>query len=280
MKNLGKIVLIGALIVGFVRCQNQRPRAEDIVAQVGNAYLTRQTLKAIIPEHLPEDVRQVYLRKLVDNWVKSQLLAQQAQQSGIDLTVRDQWEMDNLHRQLLSEAYIANQVPMDFEIPEKEIRTYYETYKDEFKRDREEVHLIHLFLEKRDRAIEKEIRESKDLLKVIQKNFLDQRITPLMEKNGDLGYLSVEHLKKPFQRYIKRAKPGDIIGPIKSAEGYHFFQIVDRQPKGSYKALDLVREEIIARLKIEHRNTLIKNLIEKLRQNTIVTINLENFSWE
>ncbi len=279
MKRFGFIIW-GLLLALLWGCQNNRPRPEDIVAQVGDAYLTRQTLKAIIPEQLPEETRQVYLRKLVDDWIKTQLLAQEAVRSGIDLTPRDKWSLESLQRQLLGEALLANQVPTDFQIPEKEIRAYYETYKDEFKRDKEEVHLVHLFLEKRDRAIEKEIRETKDLLKVIQKNFLDQRITPLMEKNGDLGYLSAENLKKPFRRYIKRAKVGDIIGPIRSDKGYHFFQVLDRQPKGSYKSLDLVRDEIEARLKIEHRNQLIKDLIEKLRRNANVQVYFENFNWE
>ncbi len=139
---------------------------------------------------------------------------------------------------------------------------------------------MRLFLEKRDRAIEREIKDTKDLLTVIEKNFLDQRVTPLMEKNGDLGYLSVDNLKKPFRWYINRAKVGDIVGPIKTDDGYHFFQILDRQPAGSYRALELVREEIVARLKIEHRNKLIKELVDRLRRNAEVQVFLENFNWE
>ncbi len=280
MKYVKHIILGGFLAFLFFSCQNNRPRPEDVVAQVGDAYLTRQTLREIIPEHLPEDTRQVYLRKLVDEWVQTQLLAQEAKRTGIDFTPRDQWAIESLKRQLLSEALIANQVPTDFQISEKEIRAYYETFKDEFKRDKEEVHLVYLFLEKRDRAIEKEIKETKNLLTVIQKNFLDQRVTPLMEKNGDLGYLPLESLKKTFRWYIKRAKVGDIIGPIKLDPGYHFFQLLDRQPKGTYRSLELVRDEIEARLKIEHRNQLVKDLIEKLRRNANVQVFLENYNWE
>ncbi len=274
---IGGVVILAVLLAS---CQNNRPRPEDVVAQVGNAYLTRQTIKEIIPEQLPEESRQVYLRKLVDDWVRTQLLAQEAQRTGMDFTPRDRWAIESLKRQLLSEALVANQVPTDFQIPEKEVRAYYETYKDEFKRDKEEVHLVHLFLEKRDRAIEREIKDTKDLLTVIEKNFLDQRVTPLMEKNGDLGYLSVDNLKKPFRWYINRAKVGDIVGPIKTDDGYHFFQILDRQPAGSYRALELVREEIVARLKIEHRNKLIKELVDRLRRNAEVQVFLENFNWE
>ncbi len=280
MKYIPHISLLVTVVTLLVTCQNNRPRPEDVVARVGEAYLTRQTIKAIIPEQLPEESRQVYLRKLVDDWVRTQLLAQEARRSGIDFTIRDRWAIESLKRQLLSEALIANQVPTDFQIPEKEVRAYYETYKEEFKRDKEEVHLVHLFLEKRDRAIEREIKDSKNLQAVIEKNFLDQRVTPLMEKNGDLGYLSVENLKKPFRWYINRAKVGDIVGPIKSNNGYHFFQVLDRQPAGSYKALELVRAEIVARLKIEHRHKLVKELVDQLRRNAEVQIFLENFNWE
>ncbi len=280
MKYLPHISLLVTVVTLLVTCQNNRPRPEDVVARVGEAYLTRQTIKAIIPEQLPEESRQVYLRKLVDDWIRTQLLAQEARRSGIDFTTRDRWAIESLKRQLLSEALIANQVPTDFQIPEKDVRAYYETYKEEFKRDKEEVHLVHLFLEKRDRAIEREIKDSKNLQAVIEKNFLDQRVTPLMEKNGDLGYLSVENLKKPFRWYINRAKVGDIVGPIKSNNGYHFFQVLDRQPAGSYKALELVRTEIVARLKIEHRHKLVKELVDQLRRNAEVQIFLENFNWE
>ena len=50
-----------------------------------------------------------------------------------------------------------------------------------------------------------------------------------------------------FSSYIFGNK-NDVIGPITSKKGYHFFKILNRYEKGSVKGLEIVYDEIFQRL--------------------------------
>ena len=269
-----------AVILLVLSCQRKVPNPAKVVARVGDAYLTIDMVTPLIPQNLPAEHRSSYIQKLVNQWVDMQILAQTAHHNGFSLDPHDQWEVDMLRMNLLAQKYINREIGRKIIVTDKEIEDYYNANKDEFKRQNEEVHLVHLFLEKRDPAIQKDIRESNNLLEVIQKNYLDQRATPVLEPNGDLGYVVFKQLRPIFQRYLKRKKTGVIVGPIRMKEGYHYFQILDRQPAGSIRSLDLVRDEIIARLQVQKRNQEIHRLIDKLKEQFEIELHLNHIPVE
>ncbi|NOX38288.1 MAG: hypothetical protein GXO78_12220 [Calditrichaeota bacterium] len=257
--------LLGMSLV-LAGCPRETPDPSEIVARVGDAYLTRDVVQELIPENLPPEKKSSYLQKLVNQWIEAQVLAQAARKEGLELSPGEQYKANWVQLDMLGNKYIEQKISNLIPVTEKEIEEYYLANQEEFKRDFAEVHLVHLFLEKRDRAIEKDIRESKSLLEVIEKNYLDQRATPLLEPNGDLGYVIYDHLRPEFKRALRNRKTGEIIGPIRTRDGYHYLQLLDRQPEGSIRSLDMVREEIAARIKLQKRNQEIKKLIESLKE--------------
>ncbi len=262
------LAVIAGVSLVLTGCPRETPEPSEIVARVGEVYLTRDVVKELIPENLPQEKKNSYLQKLVNQWIEAQVLVQAAQKEGIQLSPGEQFQARWVELDMLGNKYAEQKIGKFIPVTETEIEEYYLTNQEEFKRDFAEVHLVHLFLEKRDRAIEKDIRESESLLEVIEKNYLDQRATPLLEPNGDLGYVVYDHLRPEFQRALRNRKTGEIIGRIRSNGGYHYLQLLDRQPKGSIRSLEMVRQEIVARIKTRKRNQQLKKLIESLKEKT------------
>jgi parvulin-like peptidyl-prolyl isomerase len=274
MNILKPIILLISLVLPLfiLSCRNSNVPAIEIVARAGDRYLTREELLNWMPKNIPEEQKEILARQYIDRWVNKTVLALSAQSDGIQLTAYEKWSLDNLQKEMLAQKYLNSKLPRELIITDQEIATYYEEKKDQFIRSEDEVHLIQLFLENLDRAIAEEIREQQSLLEVIKKNYLDTQINRIVEKNGDLGYVPVENLRKEIARQVKNGRTGRIYGPINIEKGYYYFQMMDKQSAGSYRSLDLVQEEIRMRLISIKREKLAEDLSKRISEKYSVEI--------
>jgi len=266
------------LVLAVVGCQSPKPLPGEIVARVGDQYLTRTQVMLLVPSSLEEDTKEQYMRNIIDRWVELQVLAKAAESEGIELTELQRFELEKMRLEMLATRYIQNKLSGDVLITDEEIEEYYQQNQKEFVRDADEVHLVHLFLEKLDRAIVNEIRQSKELLAVIEKNYLDRQITTMREKNGDLGYVQVQDLRPEIRKTVRFARTGRIYGPIKSSDGYHYIQVLDKKKAGTIRSLELVRSGIELRLKMEKREEALKALKVALKKQFDVETFLTNIN--
>ncbi len=262
-----KIVWIALLAVLMLAgCSESQPVADQVVARVGEAYLSRETVLQLMPENLSKAEREFFIKRIIEQWVDNQVLAQAARKNGLELSPEDRWHLDKMANEMLGNKYLKTKVGKDFVITDREVEDYYETHQEQFTRDKDEVHLIHLYLDKPDNTIAKEIRATKDLLEVIKTNYLDLQITPAVEPNGDLGYVPVEQLRPAFQKAIQGTKTGLVYGPIRTSQGIHYLQVIDRKPAGSVRSISLVRNEIETFLRIARREKRIDEMVESMRK--------------
>lgn len=268
IKTQAAVLLLALLLLAG--CQGKGPKGREIVAKVEGAYLTREVVLALIPENLNGEEREFFIKRIIDQWIDNQVLAQKARQEGLELSVTESWQIRNLETDMLAEKYLNTTVKINFMVTDQEIEDYYNSNLEQFKRNLDEARLVHVFFEQLDNTIAKEIRESKDLLEVIQKNYLDRQDNRIMEANGDLGYIPVEQLRKEFQQTIKNSKTGAIYGPIRTSDGYHYLQVLDRQPAGSFRDLNTVRDEVIVHLQAAKRFREIKIIKEQTRKEFAV----------
>lgn len=262
----GLLFLLLSGIIVFSGCRQKGPEPSEIVAKVGNSYLTVEMVNNLVPENISDQEKFRYKKSLVDRWIERQMMAQQAEIEGIELSPEDNWKLENMKADILATKLLEKKVRKNIPVTDKEIEDYYEKNKDQFRREKDEVYLVHLFLEKLDKAIVREIKQSKMLMDVIQKNFLEGQANRLVEPNGDLGYVAVSDLNSKFRWAIRGKKTGIIYGPIRTKYGYHFLQVLDRQPAESIRSLELVRDEIIKTIRIEKRQQMIKNLKESIKK--------------
>jgi parvulin-like peptidyl-prolyl isomerase len=261
-----KICLVAVAAVFLCACQEKRLQPGEIVARVGDEYLTRDMVLLLLPEGLGGEEREFFIKRLVENWIETRTLAQKARNEGFELSEQDRWNIQNIESEILVTKFLEVNIDADNPVTDRAIEAYYNANQEEFIRASEEVHLVHLFFEKVDKAIAEEIRQSQSLLDVIKNNYLDLQINRVIEPNDDLGYVPVEQLRPEFQRAIKFLSTGAIKGPIKTGDGVHYLQLIDRQPAGSLRKLSLVKDEIEQYLQVTERHRKTKLLKEKIRK--------------
>ena len=248
-----------------------------MVAQVNEAQITNAELEAAIPEGSSPEVKLALKRNLMEKWIEEEIFYQVALEEGLSLSEQEMLLVKNYEKRLLVQKYIDMRLSHNYRILDQEVEDYYNKHQREFVWDDETVHIIHLVLDNDDSAIKSEIRQSKDLMEVIKKNFFDQQSTP-ERPIGDLGYQKLSEFPNTIQRRIRNLKPGNISGPLKTNYGYHYIQLLDYQKKGAIKELDLARDEIYMRLQFLNRNEEIKNIKQSLRSGFTIQTDLSKLS--
>ena len=185
--------------------------------------------------------------------------------------------MEAYRKRLLIEKYLAKHLNRTYRVLDQEIEDYYKQHEQEFVWNEDHVHLIHLVMDNDDRVIRTEVGNSKDLLEVIRKNFFDQKSTP-ERPIGDLGYIRLSILPEKLASRIRTMRTGTIQGPIKTEYGYHYVQLMDYQKAGTIKALDIVRNEIIERIKLQKRKNELDELMRTLRTNFTIQTDLSKLA--
>ncbi len=142
-------------------------------------------------------------------------------------------------------------------VNDAEIKSYYEDHIDEFK-EGEQAHARHILIrvvpgagpdadaEARVKAeqVAKLARSGVDFATLAEKHSEDPGSK---SRGGDLGWFGRGSMVKEFEDAVFGAKPGDIVGPVKSQFGYHIIKVEGFRP-ARVKPLDEVKDEVRFRL--------------------------------
>jgi peptidyl-prolyl cis-trans isomerase C len=246
----------------FVACSKQEQPKTDVVAQVNLAQMTTRDLDLAVPQAVSAEIGTTLKRKLVEKWIEDEIFYQAALREGMALSDNEMQQVENYRRSLLVGKYLDKYVNMNYKPLDQEIENYYNQHRKEFVWEDEYTHLIHLVLDTDDQTLKDEISKSVNLIEVIKNNYMDQQAST-WRPIGDLGYIKLKDFPPRLVQIIRQTPTGAIRGPIKTEYGYHYIQVIDLQPAGAQQELEVVREEIIMRLKIERR----MKEIDKLKQN-------------
>ena len=268
------IIFFAFLITG---CANKSDNKKNVVAQVNTAQITNTELESAIPEGSPAEAKLALKRNLMEKWIEEEILYQVAQEEGLSLSEQEMQLVINYEKRLLIQKYIDTRLSHNYRILDQEVEDYYNKYQREFVWNEETVHIIHLVLENDDSAIKSEIRNTKDLMEVIKKNYFDQQSSP-ERPIGDLGYHKLSEFPNTIQRQISKIKTGNISGPIKTNYGYHYIQLLDFQKKGAIKDLEMARDEIYMRLQLRKRDEEIESIKQSLRAKFTIQTDLSKLS--
>jgi len=173
---------------------------------------------------------------------------------------------------------IDNQIMALVVIPEQEIRTFYDTHPESFKKS-EQVRASHILI-KVDSQAEPSVKdEKKAKLQKIQKRLkggedfavLAKEFSecPRNIKGGDLGYFGRGNMVKPFEDVAFALKTGEVSDIVETRFGYHLIKVVDKKPE-SVVGYEDVKDNIGQYLKKEKTGKELKGYIDKLRKKAVV----------
>jgi len=264
-----------------------------VVAKVGDDVITAEELKHRLDETSPF-LRARYntldrKKEFLENLIRNELLAQEAQRQGFDKSpaVREQ-----MKRAMIQEL-IKHQLDEKLtgaDIADDDLKKFYDAHVDDFVKP-ERARVFHIVLpaktaaekaEARKKAVallkDIDAREKKGEVNAFQttamKESKDQLSAPM---GGDLRFLSHEELAKAYSRELATAafdlkNPGDKGGPIETPAGV---ELVKLQVKtvALNRSFDESKDSIRGRMARERRSHEYDDWMKKLRQNTTVAIN-------
>jgi peptidyl-prolyl cis-trans isomerase C len=274
---LPAVLLLALITCGSSSCSKKEQMKADVVAQVNLAQMTTRDLEIAVPQTVTVEVAAALKRKLVEKWIEDEIFYQTAMNEGISLNDDEIQQVENYRRSLLVEKYLDKYVNLNYRPLDQEIENYYNQHRREFVWQEEYAHLIHLILDTDDQNLKEEISKSANLIEVIKNNFLDQQ-SSAWRPIGDLGYVKLSELPQRLVQTIRQAPTGAIRGPIKTDYGYHYIQVIDLQPAGAQKELEVVKDEIVLRLKIERRLKEIEKLKQNLQPNFTIQTDLSKLN--
>ncbi len=138
---------------------------------------------------------------------------------------------------LVETSKLRRLLPVD----EAELQSYYEEHKDEFL-EGEQAHARHILIRVAPDASEEErtdaellangvaeiARSGADFAELAAKHSQDPGSK---DQGGDLGWFGRGRMVKEFEDAVFSAKPGDIVGPIRSQFGYHIIRVEGFRPE-------------------------------------------------
>lgn len=264
-----------------------RERRSHVIARVGGVTITVGEVEDQIARQSPfmraRYRDQAQLRDLVQNMIRFELLAREAQRQGFgdDPEVRDATAQSAV-QQLIRERFDEPITPDT--VPAEDVRAYYDAHPDEFSRP-EMRRASHILVATRERA--QELRDqarsadARTFRQLAQEHSLDAETRA---RGGDLQYFddqgrSPTSADTPVDTAIVRAafalaEVGDVSEPIEVDGQWTLVKLTGRRP-AEHRTIDDAGPSIRLRLWRERRQRAIDEFVEGLRGRATVETHYE-----
>jgi len=235
-----KFKILFIFLTAFSFCNNSNKPA-DYIARVNDAYLTTNYLQNIYPD-MDSDyfASDDYLKSLTSNWIKNEILYQQAEKYHFDKEESIQYKIENFKKQLIIDSYVHYLLQTNINVSENEIRNFYFQNRSSFLRDVDEAKVSHLIVEDFD-----ESNRIKNILRSRNRREIDQLFN---NYNFETKVVRRGESIKELDKTIFESPPRTVLGPIPSDYGYHIIEVISRSKAGSIRSIDDVRNEILQKL--------------------------------
>ncbi len=179
----------------------------------------------------------------------------------------DRWK-DRIREDLIIKKALTSIVDSQINIPDAELKKYYNTHREEFDR-KEEARVRQIVVAKEEEAegIRKELVSGADFAKLAQ----EKSLTPDKAKGGDLGFFAKGGSMPEDFDVVFTLKVSEISKVIKTPYGFHIFKVEEKRPARKISYIDAV-SEIKAILMQEKRETRYREWLAELRTKKGVKI--------
>ena len=151
--------------------------------------------------------------------------------------IKDEFIRKNVKAKVEYLAVLSNRFRSQTDVTDGELEEWYEKHKDEYKRD-ESRDLAYVLFEIKPTArdtqiVFNEIDKIKERLALGEDfNLLALQYSEdpsVSENRGDLGYFDRKAMVPAFSDAAFSAKPGEVVGPVKTNYGYHIIKVEDKK---------------------------------------------------
>ena len=261
-----RLVLIHYLtflsVLVFCACSNDRSKARDLIAQVGEKTLTTKNIGSVLSSPTSEKKR---ASSVIQEWVDETILYVEAEKAGFTKDHQLINKRNAFYRNLVVSSYINNSAEKSVRVTKDKIKSYYKDNLSSFLRKEDEVFATHYttktgadagalkkqLLSKNGQILLDTLRYAKETQNIIRGRLVNALDRPLFLANQS------------------------VVGPIKNKNRYHLFRVFSRYKKGSQRDLVSCYDEIYQRLykrAIAEKST---HILDSLKQGVNIYINPE-----
>lgn len=261
-------IVIG-VFVGFFSVQ---VNAADI-ARINARTLTENDLQQAIGSLPKAQASQLIKdkasrRQLINSMIDQELLVQKAESEKMDQSPEFKEALANFRRQYLSSSLLEKNLKS--KMGPSQAKAYYERNKVRFSSD--QVRALHILVPSEKEALDlkkqAEVKDA-DFQNLAEKHSMD----PSAKSNrGDLGYFTRDRMVPEFADAAFAAKPGQIVGPVKTSFGWHVIKVTEFKP-GKIPGYDEVEMQVQNKL----RQSLIEGYVNDLRKTAKIQITDPSF---
>jgi parvulin-like peptidyl-prolyl isomerase len=259
-----------------------------VVAKTGQATVTQADITTVLKSVSP-DVRTrlaadpAKLDQVVRNRLAVAAVLAEASSKGWDKQPQVQAMIDEARRDVIMRSYLASVSAPAADYPsDADIQTAYTQNQAAFTVPRS-LRLSQIYIAVPPNAdaasVEKARKQASDLAHQAQASGAD--FSTLAQANsqdkassahgGDMGFVPDSGLVPEIRKAVDGAKPGDVVGPVQTAAGFHVIKLTDTRAAGVRPLAD-VKEQIRARMKQERAEQNAQAYMAKLVSPGAVTI--------
>ena len=233
-----------------------------VLATVNGKTITDDDFQAItsnLPQHQKELANKDpnTRKKIIQDLVDQELVIQEAENEKIDNSKAFKDAMVVIRKQALVNAVVEKKLAP--KVTPQAVKDFFEKRKTNYSTD--QVHALHILLPtaKEAEAVMAEVKKpGVDFQKVAETRSKDPTAK---NTRGDVGFFSRNMFDQSFTEAAFTAHVGDIVGPVKTAFGYHVIKVVDRKVG---KIPDFV--EVEQTVRADFQRELLKGYVVDLRK--------------
>ena len=240
-------------------CETQKRDNSGILARVSGKTLTVKKAQRI---NQGKPLNKEIISKIILDWIDNTVLLKKGIEMGIHKDSLLLKKRDVFFNNLVISSFLEQSHLPKIEVLNNEVLDYYNENKESFSRETDEVFLEHYFTEKS--VFSKKLKSFFVLNKKTDINISDFLLESKTVKKG--------RTSDQFNSYIFSSQ-NEIVGPIRSKKGYHFFKILNRYKKGSSQGLEMVYDEIFQRLYKNKEKSFSLFLLDSIKNTEEIYIN-------
>jgi peptidylprolyl isomerase len=259
----------------------------DVIAEGGTISLSASDVRTLVGA-LPAADRKVVaadaatLEKLVRTEIVSRALLGDARAKGFDKQAETVAQLDRLRDEALMRLWVASHGAVPVGYPsEDEIKAAFDANKAALVAPAQ-YRIAQIFISTPEGAdatkLAGALRKASDLSgRVATGDFskLAQEQSEHAEsagKGGDMGYLAENQLAPEVLAAVRPLKSGEVVGPVRTAQGLHFFKLLDRKA-GAPLTLAEAHDGLANALRTRRGNELAQAYLAELNSKLAISVN-------
>ena len=276
---MGPRVAVLAALVALAGCGGEADApAGDAVVRVGEAALTEADLAEALGD-APAGLDSATARaQVVDQWVRRELLVQQARAQGLDQDPAVRRRLADSERATLEAAALdALFAQTPSEPTDAELQAYYRKNRAALALRDPYVRLRHVRVADAERAGQARAAMARalgspypdSLFALVAREFADDARGAVALAGEYVSEGRLRSLDETLGERVAALPVGTEVAVVPVGRVFHVVQVVDRVPAGTVPPFALVRDELAERLAVQHRRDAEARLLQRLRSEAL-----------